>query len=534
MNVRAEKHTYRETGKFLPLVLDYLEQRPLIGSLHHGLPSVQSIKESIERRRSFSTDRVRLVASFQQQYQSLPAHARAQEQIRSLSRENTYTITTAHQCNIFLGPLYTLYKALHAIRIADELNRQLPEYHFVPVFYLGSEDADLAELDHIHLMGEELKWRTDQRGAVGRMKVDQGLIDLIDRQAQLLSAFPHGSKWIEHIRTAYQLGSTLADGSFSLLHQLFADKGLLVLEPDQAGLKSLMHDAFWKEVDQSASYQAVSVANAQLTEWGYSAQAHARPINLFYLLGDRRERIERAGSGWTLSDGSRQWNEVEMKQALQEHPERFSPNVILRGLYQETILPNLVYIGGGAELAYWLQLKSVFDAFGVPFPLLELRASMQWMEDGLAKRMQRLNLNPADLFRPTDDLLRDRMSLQERAQLDLQMPMNKLIDLYGQLSNQAAAVDPTLGPHVESLRVQALKKIEALAKKMERAQRRKMTIQRTQIQQLQQAAFPGGGLQERRDNAAYYYSLHGEEWLDRLYAEMDPFGRSFTWLFELT
>ncbi len=532
MTVRTERHSYRETGKFTSLVLDYLDQRPEIGSLHHGLLSVDSIRQAIERRRSFTTDRSGLVDALTEQYRLVSVTATTQQQMESLSNPNTFTITTAHQCNLFLGPLYTLYKALHAIRLADTLNAQMPDHHFIPVFYLGSEDADLEELNHIHLLGEKLEWHTQQQGAVGRMTVDQGMIDLIDRQAQWLGSFPYGPNWMEKIRASYTIGSSLAAATFRLLHSLLADRGLLILEADHPNLKSAATEFFWNELQHAVSHQAVSAVNDRLKSWGYPVQAHARNINLFYLTEGKRTRIERVGPAWTLTDQRRQWDETQLRQELKEHPERFSPNVILRGLYQEIILPNLVYIGGGGELAYWLQLKPVFEAFQVPFPLLELRASLQWMDVRSAERLQALDLKPVDLFCSVDALLRRRMSDPTRAQLDLSDRLKNISAEYDLLSRQAVSADPTLGAHVDSLRTRALKKIEALAQKMDRAARRKMSDQQHQIETLQRDAFPGKVLQERWENAGYYYARYGENYLDWLYAAIEPFDRSFTWLIE--
>ncbi|MBM3431889.1 MAG: bacillithiol biosynthesis cysteine-adding enzyme BshC [Bacteroidetes bacterium] len=531
MTIRTERHPYRETGKFTSLVLDYLDQRPEIGSLHHGLPSVDTILQAIERRRTFSIDRTLLVNALEEQYQQVSASSKIHEQIRSLSSDTTFTITTAHQCNLFLGPLYTIYKALHAIRLADALNERLPNQYFVPVFYLGSEDADLEELNHIHLLGEKLEWRTEQTGAVGRMRVDQHTIDLIDRQAHLLGSFPNGAEWIGIIRDSYTVGSSLATATFRLLHSLFAERGLVVLEPDRPKLKSVAIDFFWKELKESISFPAVLSVSDWLTKSGYSAQAQARPINLFYLTDGKRERIERVGEDWTVADKHMRWNETQLRQELNDHPERFSPNVILRGLYQEILLPNLVYIGGGGELAYWLQLKSVFDVFRVPFPLLELRASLQWVDARMDEKLSELAIKPVDVFASVDELL--RMSMDTHATLDLSERMKNLSAEYDRIGNQAGSIDPTLRTHVNALRTQALKKIHALAAKMDRAERRKMSVVRHQIETLQRAAFPGQVLQERWDNVGYYYSLYGKDYLDRLYDHLDPFDRSFTWVIEL-
>jgi bacillithiol biosynthesis cysteine-adding enzyme BshC len=532
MNVCSEQHSYRETGKFSSLILDYIDEAPALRDFHHGWPSIDSVKVAITRRKGFSTDRPLLVQALEGQYASVVLSQKTHDQIDSLRRENTFTITTAHQCNIFLGPLYTIFKTLQAIRVADALNEKIPDCHFVPVFYLGSEDADLDELDHIHLFGETLKWRTGQRGAVGRMFVDQELIGLIEQQAQLLSAMPHGAEWMAYIRESYVPGITLADATFRLLHALFASRGLIVLQPDQPSLKAAMHELFWDELNNGRSAAAVVSTNDRLKKLGYSPQAFARPINLFYLTDGLRERIERLNEKWVLTHAGKTWEASDLKTELSDHPERFSPNVILRGIYQETILPNLLYVGGGGELAYWLQLKDVFDRYQVPFPLLQLRASVQWMDSGSSTRMRALGVTYPDLFLPVEKILDEGIDAKTRSLLDLSEQRSILERAYSEVSQQATGIDPTLVAHVESLRVRALKKIDDLERKMIRAARRKMSDRRTQIETLQRRIFPGNGLQERWENVGYYYAQYGTAYFDLLYNRMNPFGAEFIWLSE--
>ena len=532
MQAHSLHHDLGVSGKFLPLTLDYLADHPALRVFHHGLPSVDTLREAMERRRSFATDRPRLVQALQAQYQRVENATAQTAQIESLLRENTFTVTTAHQCNVFLGPLYILFKSLHVIRLAEELNMQFPDRHFVPVFYMGSEDADLDELNHIHLLGQKLIWNTNQTGAVGRMMVDEEFLALIERQANLLSAYPHGAAWLGHIRKAYVKGASLADATFHLLHALLGDRGLIVLQPDEASLKAAMTDVFWRELSTGGAAEHVRTANEQLASLGYVPQAYARPINLFYLKPGSRERIEQVGNEWVLADGTQRWDEPSLRAELSTHPERFSPNVILRGVYQETILPNLIYVGGGGELAYWLQLKSVFDSYHTPFPLLQLRASFQFMDRRSAERVNELGLKPEDLFQSADKLLEQKIDPAVREFLELGKQINALSSAYDSIQQQAQAIDPTLGPHVESLRIRSIDKIKTLEKKMLRAERRKMADQRTQIETLQRTLFPGNGLQERHENIGYYLSMYGSEYLDLIYAHLDPFGKSFCWLIE--
>lgn len=530
MIANADHHSYRETGLFSKLILDYIEDRPELRPLHLGLPARERIQEAIERRKPFPTNRTKLVEALRHQYSQVPPLTRSTQQINALLQENTYTITTAHQCNLFLGPTYTIFKILQVIKMADAWNAAYPESHFVPVFYMGSEDADFAELNHAHVLNERLEWNTDQRGAFGRMRVDEALIALIQRVESLLADFPQGAQWVEGLRDAYQPGTTLAESTFRLLHNLFAARGLLILQPDVAALKSSMHELFWEELTKGTSMELVRQSDLKLAESGYESQAHARPINLFYLTDNSRERIEKTGTCWQVDHTSIRWDETALKSELTAHPERFSPNVILRGLYQETILPNLVYVGGGGELAYWLQLKPVFDHHRIPYPLLQLRSSFQWVDAREADAMKALGLGPVELFKPTELLLDESLDADLRKQLDLAAPATSIAELYEKLRLQARGIDPTLDQHVQALATQALNRIQELQKKMKRAARRKLSDRRIQIDRLKGSLFPGGGLQERLENAGEYYAALGPNYFDRIYAAISVWENQFTWL----
>ena len=532
MRVVTGHHSYRETGLFSNLILDYLEDRPELRSLHLGLPSINAIGEAIQRRKQVPTDRSKLVDALRRQYVTVQVEAKTQAQIESLKKESTYTVTTAHQCNLFLGPTYTIFKILHTIKMADALNAAYPNLHIVPVFYMGSEDADLAELNHANVIGERLEWKTPQTGAVGRMQVDDSLIKLINEQQRILGSFSFGPQWIEQLRAAYQPGRSIAESTFQLLHGLFGDRGLLILQADEASLKSSMQTIFWNELTQGKAAGLVAETDRLLDQNGYKTQAHARPINLFYLLEGSRERIERNDNGWQVSNSPVQWDEASLHAELTAHPERFSPNVILRGIYQETILPNLVYIGGGGELAYWLQLKSVFEYHQVPFPLLQLRVSFQWLDETMNATLSELQLKPSDLFKNTDRLLDEQLDKAVLELLDLSTSLSQVAVVYEELRIKAKAIDPTLDQHVQALATRSLHRIEELQKKMKRAERRKYATRRIQIERLKLLVFPEGGLQERYENLAIYYAVQGASYFDRIYDAIGVWDNQFTWLQE--
>jgi bacillithiol biosynthesis cysteine-adding enzyme BshC len=250
----------------------------------------------------------------------------------------------------------------------------------------------------------------------------------------------------------------------------------------------------------------------------YKVQAGGRALNLFYLTEQQRRRIEKSPNGFSVVDSDIQFTTVEMDAELHAHPERFSPNVILRPVFQESILPNIAFVGGGGELAYWLELKEVFAQANVFYPMLILRNSFAITFANDRMLMEKLRLSVAEIFKPANLLMADWVKKESELRVDLAEEKLQLEKLYQQIQQVATAVDPSLGTHSNTLYHRALAKIEALEKKMLRAEKRKYATQQRQIEKLKASLFPNNGLQERVENFMRIYAAFGAESLDRLYA----------------
>lgn len=536
MDCIATRLPYRQTGYFSKTVLDYIDQAPGIQPFFAHPPSLQGIQQAIEARRQFATPREVLVAELKKQYTSVADAGRAAGQIESLLSPDTFTVTTAHQNNIFTGPLYFIYKILHAIRLADYLKESLPAYHFVPVFYMGSEDADLAELNHIYLGGEKLSWDTGQTGAVGRMIIDKQLTRLIAIMEGQLGVLPHGSEITHLIRDCYTEGESLQMATFRFVHALFEAYGLVVLLADNAALKKQMHAVFEDDLLHQTASGIVEATAGSLQKAGYKAQANPREINLFYLHEDIRERIEKANGTaaeeWQVVNRKEQFTKEALLQELEAHPERFSPNVILRGLYQETILPDIAFIGGGGETAYWLQLKNLFDHYHTPFPVLVLRNSFLVIERKWQEKIARLGFDTEDFFLPGQELLNRLVTRDSRNEVRLNGSLEAIEQLYEDFKKQAASIDSTLTQHVDALKLKTVYRLQELEKKMLRAEKRKFTDQQRQIHTVKDHLFPAGGLQERYENLSYYYAKWGKTFLEQLYTHSPALSQEFVILLE--
>ena len=237
MKFASARLPYRQTNCFTKIILDYLDHAEGLKPFYDHTPSLQGIQKAITGRQGVSTNRKVLVEELKKQYSDVQQNDAVKKSIEALLSENTFTITTAHQPNIFTGPLYFLYKILHAIKLSEHCKASLPQYNFVPVFYMGSEDADLEELGHFYLNGEKIAWNTRQTGAVGRMKIDKELLQLISQLEGQLSVLTYGEEILSIIRDCYKEGVLIQDATFKLINTLFGEYGLIVLIPDNAALK---------------------------------------------------------------------------------------------------------------------------------------------------------------------------------------------------------------------------------------------------------------------------------------------------------
>lgn len=516
MKFKAQYLPYRKTGVFSAIVQDYVSGEAALKDFYQYEPSISGIKKAIRDRKKYPYNRGLLADEMARQYEGLPVNPKVAANIESLRNEKTFTICTAHQPNIFTGHLYFIYKIVHAIRLADKLNDKIKSVHFVPVYYMGSEDADLEELGEVTINGKKYIWQTDQTGAVGRMLVDKAFIELMNALEGQLAVEPHGKEMLELIRNAYTIGKTIERATLELVHHLFAEYGLLIFLPDNPAFKKEFHAITYKELTEKFSQKAVAKAIAAFPEQ-YKVQAAGREINLFYLKENLRERIEVVGERYFIANSSVRFTKEEINTELTNHPERFSPNVILRPLFQEQILPNVVFIGGGGELAYWLELKNVFSEVAIPFPVLILRNSFMVVNKNVAANTNRLQFKWNDLFKSEKELIEIFVKKASTLQLLLTEEKKSMQNLYGKIQSAAMAVDVTLSRHVDALSVQAQRKITQLEKKMLKAERKKFEAAQRQLSKIKSKLFPGGTLQERVDNLMPYYAAWGRMFIKTIY-----------------
>ncbi|MGZ5133592.1 MAG: bacillithiol biosynthesis cysteine-adding enzyme BshC [Flavitalea sp.] len=505
---------YAQTGFFSKIVVDYINEAPALQALYKYPVSTEGVRGSIAAREKFHNNRELLVQELRLLYSKLRTNDSVHLNIEKLLSEKTFTICTAHQPCIFTGTLFFVYKILHAIMLAERCKVEMPEYHFVPVYYMGSEDADLDELGKIWLNGEELKWDTKQTGSVGRMNT-KGLDKLIYRIEGELSVLPHGQELLNLLKECYLNSPDITTATLKLVHALFADYGLLVMLPDNPAFKKVMIPVFEEDLFEQKSSMIVE-QSIELLSKNYKVQANPREINLFYLTNDIRARFERDNDQWRVVGTDISFSKEELQQELHEHPERFSPNVILRGIFQETILPNIAFIGGGGELAYWLEFKQLFEYYKVPYPVLILRNSFLLIEKKWREKIERTGFNETDMFRSSESLINELVKRESQQQVTLLEEVNNADQYYGHLKSIAGNIDETLVTHVTALQTKALKSLLGLEKKLLRAEKKKFDDQNRQISNIKSALFPFNSLQERIDNFMPFYAKCGRRFIEEI------------------
>jgi bacillithiol biosynthesis cysteine-adding enzyme BshC len=358
------------------------------------------------------------------------------------------------------------------------------------------------------------------------MKVDKALVKLIDTISGQVTIHPFGEAIIALMKACYKEGVTIEQATLQLVNSLFGEYGLIILLPDNPELKRAFIPVVEKELDEQFSHKAVTETVTQFPQ-EYKVQASGRELNLFYLKDDSRERITKENSTFIIHNSTVGFDKAGIKKELQQHPERFSANVILRPVFQEMILPNIVFIGGGGEIAYWLELKKIFEAAKVPFPLMVVRNSFMFIDAATKALAEKLQFKPADLFKKELDLLNELVKRDSKVILSLQNEMQQLTTLYTEMKAIAGAVDKSLWAHTEALQTQALKKITALEKKMLKAEKKKFEAQQRQLHKLKAQLFPHNSLQERIENLMPFYAKWGKGFIDAVYKNSNGLKQEF-------
>tara|TARA_B110000967_G_C18873071_1_gene556595 strand:- start:58 stop:1659 length:1602 start_codon:yes stop_codon:yes gene_type:complete len=522
--------SFRDSAYVSKLICDYVENRLELQPLYNRFPTIANFKAQLEAKQSeFSANkRAVLVKVLTQQYATVSLATVTAKSIKSLSDQNTFTVTTGHQLNLMGGPLYFLYKIITTINLAKELKSKYPQNNFIPVFWMATEDHDFDEINHFNFQNKRFQWSQDTSGAVGVLSTSE-LAEFIEVFSNVLGNSSAALELKKLIKEAYSSHSNLADATRYLVHALFGADGLLIIDGNEADLKRLFTPHVISELTNQVSFKCVNETNNYLKtiDDTYKIQVNPRELNLFYLKNNLRERIVKNENSFSVLNSNIVWDLTGIMEELKSHPERFSPNVIMRPLYQETILPNLCYIGGGGELAYWLQLKSYFEIERIQFPILLHRNSVLLMSQKQHQKLDKLKITVSDLFVDKHLLIKSQLQKITALPIDFSLQKKQLEKQFEHLYMLAKQTDKSFLGAVSAQEKKQLKGLETLENRLQKAEKKAHKEYFNRLETIHLELFPNGGLQERFTNFSEFYVVHGDDFIKRLKLELAPLNQKF-------
>ena len=499
------------------LLLDFLDGNHNLNSYHNG-SSFETIDKAFYSKRDLSVDkRSILVEVLSAQYheinQPIPAN------VNLLKNKDVYTITTGHQLCFMGGPQFFIHKIISTINISRKLKRIHPDVHFVPVFWMASEDHDFEEISKTSIFGQDFKLNgVEDTIAVGRLKSE-----LFKPLFEEVKSFFQNDVKFKVFEEIFSKALTFDNWSQSTrywVHQLFQDYGLVIIDADDKKLKEQFQSTVELEISKRFVHSNVLESNKQLSSLGYKPNINPREINLFYHENNRRERIKYDGDSYQI--GKSEFTSDELVLKSKSDVERFSPNVLLRPLFQETILPNLAYVGGPSELTYWLQLKETFDGVNLNYPKLILRDHFAFISAKQFEKWKHHGLKAEQLLHDFNDLTAALLMEENKDSLDFS-GYHKQIDLLQKdltklVIEEDKSLEATVGSSINNMK----KSLDVLQGKLKKSIKRKNEQKLNQIQNIQRKIFTNGVLNERKESFIGIYINDPQSYVDLLIENSNP------------
>ena len=500
------KISYKDTGLFSQLIIDYLDQKKDLEQYISYFPNEENFLKQIKSKSDNDIDRELLQNIVKEQNSFLELSEICNANIEALKSKNTFSVTTGHQLCLFTGPLYFIYKIASTINLVNRLKNNYPKYNFVPVFWLASEDHDFEEINSINLFNKPVKWDSSQNGAVGRMKLD-GISLTIAEIQKILGSSNNAKKLIDIFLKSYNEDNNLSQATRILINELFGKYGLLIIDGDDILLKQKISEIIDHDINNSRFYNIIKKSNEKISV-KYHSQAYVRPINFFRLSEKDRVRVT---------------EKVDFE-TINKNPEIFSPNVLMRPIYQEMILPNIAYVGGGSELSYWFQLYDTFKDLSLPMPILVMRNSVVLLDSKKQNKIKKLSLDTLDFFEDIN-LINKKYILKNSDKINLNEELMRMKEVFQSINQKIE--DPSLISSLNAIEKKNNNMIADFENKVIKNLKSKNEIQINQILKIKNDFFPNKKLQERHDSFIPQYVKYGDNFIKNIIFHLNPLDTNF-------
>jgi bacillithiol biosynthesis cysteine-adding enzyme BshC len=478
-----------------------------------------------ELRTRHHAPRDEVTAVLRRSHARLGASAATLENLDRLAQPTTFVVIGGQQPGLLTGPLYTIYKAVSIIKLTEDLRRQFP-YEFVPLFWNASDDHDWAEVDHVQLIDgaghlQRVEYPLDPRfegWSVGEMPLGRDALSAIRRVSEVLAGQGFAETVEALLLETAEVSSTFGEWFSRLMLCLFQQYGLIVVEPGSPELKRLATPLFEQTIEAPlVPSQLANETGDALEERGYQRQLHKDPTLCAFFLRENGRREAVHYSRGTFRVGPHTYTRAELKSVLQDSPERFTPNALLRPVMSEFLFPTAAFVGGAGELNYFAQTRRIYEYFDVTMPVPYLRLGCTLIEPATARILEKYRTPPLTLRDP-DRALTEWI----RAHADIASPAlwqglrEQVYGPFNELKRQVRAIDPTLETSLEGTLNYMMFRIGKFEKKLVRHLKKAEHLTATQLRRAAGALFPGGSLQERTLNSMSYLSRYGMDLVDRL------------------
>ena len=520
---------YNKVDGFSKLLIDYTKNNGQFSDLITGFASFDNLKKQISHKSKNydKTFREILVKEISSQYNDIDLTELQKSNIKKLAENKTFTITTGHQLNLLTGPMYFIYKIISVVNLCEKMQRKYPKFNFVPIFWMASEDHDFEEINNFYFQGSKFKWYSSQTGVVGEFKLDS-INDVINEFEKYVSDFPYSNEIIKMLKECYTNSTDLSSATRKLVNTLFSKNGLIIIDANNKNLKSLFSDIIKKEINEKVIFNQSKKSMQRLNELNYNIQANPREINLFYIDDGKREKIVEMKNGFQSSNGLKKWTSQQILHDIDTSPEKFSPNVLFRPIYQEYILPNICYIGGPAEVAYWLQLKSVFESLNITFPIILNRNSALLLDKRLIDKLNKLDVSIEEILMPEEILKGKLVKKYSKLKLDFTNLKQNLNDQFLELKKIANQTDKSFIGALSAQEKKQINGLEMLEKRLLKSEQKIHQDKINRVLKIRDKIFPGGKPQERISNFSEFYVNEGISMISLIKNNLDPMSHKFS------
>ena len=455
------------------------------------------------------------------------------ERLEAFVEQGGYMVTTGQQPGLYGGPLYSVYKALTSVRLAEVLEKKLAK-PVIPVFWVASDDHDWEEASHTYLMGTDNVLRRyellspveEGRPSLHRIELAREADAVLSDFIKDLPASDFAEEFVALLRKGFTSGGTIPDGFHGLLQHLMGRFGLFFTDAAHPGVKSASKDLLLEELPRAQELERVlSATAAELEDAGYELQVPIMEegVNLFLEGPGGRERLYRDPAGFRLRTSAEIRTESDVHGAFNADSNALSPNVLLRPVVESHVFPTVAYVGGPGEMAYFAQLGAYFEAHGIEMPVIWPRFAVTAVETKIGKILEKFDVEIEALQRPFHEVASE--FAREGVPEDVKASIGKLRGAIGggvsDLQQAVSAVDPTLKGPVQTVRSQAFAALGEVEKKVTQAVKRESEIALTQIQKAQNHLMPNGKPAERVQSPLYYLTRYGGAFLDAVYERFE-------------